>query len=110
MRITFKCETTKDYCAINTVKFILPTGMSITVDRTRTEYEIDKVTGDMTMTWYGCYLWAINGNNIFTDETYITDSSGFEDLVADSKVVFELEDDIEDEDYEVICVEYFIGE
>ena len=109
MRITFKCETTKDYCAINVAKFILPSGTTLTVDRTRTEYEIDKATGDMTMTWYGCYLWAINDNTIFTDETYITDSSGFEDLVADARVLFLVDEDIED-DYEVTVFDWSIGE
>ena len=108
MRITFNCKTNKDYVAINAVKFVLPIGMTITIDRTNTEWDIEG--SNLSMTWHGCYLWAINGNNIFTDETYITDSSGFEDLVADSKVVFELEDDIEDRDYEVICLNYTIGE
>lgn len=110
MRITFKCETTKDYCAINVAKFILPSGTSLTVDRTRTEYEINNVTGDMTMTWYGCYLWAINNNTIFTDETYITDSDGFEDLVYDARVQFELDEDVEDDDYEVTVFDWSIGE
>lgn len=108
MRISFKCKTNKNYLAINTVKFITPNGTTITVDRTRTEWEIEG--NNLDMTWCQCYLWAINGNSIFTDETYITDSSGFEDLVADSKVVFELENDVEDEDYEVVCAEYSIGE
>jgi hypothetical protein len=108
MRISFKCKTNGNQCAINTVKFILPNNITITIDRTRTEYEIE---GDeLSMTWYGCYLWAINGNSIFTDGAYITDASGFEDLVAGSKVEFELEEDAVGEDYAVECIEYSIGE
>ena len=108
MRITFKCRTNKDYVMINTVKFILPTGTVLTVDRTTTHYDIEG--GILNMTWGCVYLWAIDGNNIFSDETaYITDSSGFEDLVANAKVVFELEDDA-DEDYSVELLEIGIGE
>ena len=107
MRISFKCRTNKDYVMINTAKFTLPTGTTLTVDRTSTEYDIEGEILDMT---WGCtYLHAIDGNCIFSDTAYITDSSGFEDLVADAKVIFELEDDA-DEDYEVEILEVRIGE
>ena len=53
--------------------------------------------------------WAIDGNNIFTEGAYITDGANFEDLVADAKIVLELEDDT-DEDYYVNVLECHIGE
>ena len=107
MRISFKCKTNKDYVMINTVKFLLPTGTTLTVDRTTTSYDINK--GILDMTWGGVYLWSIDGNNIFSDTAYITDSSGFEDLVANAKVMFLLEEDADD-DYEVEILEVRIGE
>ena len=109
MRISFKCKTNKDYCAINVAKFILPNGTILTVDRTRTEWDINNVTGEMEMTWYCCYLWAINGHNIFTDETYITDVRGFEDLIADARVMLLVEEDV-DEEYEVDVLDWSVGE
>ena len=113
MRISFRCLTNRDYVAINTVKFILPTGSTITVDRDSTEWDIDKSTSELTMVWKHCYIWAIDGNNIFTEGAYITDGANFEDLVADSKVVFELEEDDDSdcsEDYEVDVLEWSVGE
>lgn len=107
MRITFKCRTNKDYVAINTAKFYLPTGSTITVDRTRTEWDIEN--GDLSMTWCHCYLHAIDGNCIFTDEAYITDGAGFEDLIADARVFLEVEEDADD-DYEVDVLDWKIGE
>ena len=107
MRITFKCRTNKDYVAVNTAKFILPTGSTITVDRDSTEWDVQD--GDLTMVWRQCYIWAIDGNNIFTDGAYITDGANFEDLVADAKIVLELEDDT-DEDYYVNVLEWHVGE
>lgn len=107
MRITFKCRTNKDYVMINTAKFTLPTGTVLTVDRTTTHYDIEGEI--LNMTWGATYLHAIDGNCIFSDTAYITDSSGFEDLVAQAKVVFELEDDA-DEDYKVELLEIKIGE
>ena len=107
MRISFKCKTNKDYVAINVAKFILPNGTTLTVDRTRTEWEIDGE--DLEMTWYCCYLHAINDNNIFTDEAYITDASGFEDLIADARVMLLVEEDADD-DYEVDVLDWAIGE
>ena len=107
MRITFKCRTNKDYVAVNTAKFILPTGSTITVDRDNTEWDVQD--GELTMVWRHCYIWAIDGNNIFTEGAYITDGANFEDLVADAKIVLELEDDT-DEDYYVNVLECRIGE
>ena len=111
MKISFKCKTNKDYCAINTAKFVLPNGTTLTIDRTRTEWSIvNQNTGELIMTWFCCYLWAINDNNIFTDEVYNLEADNFADLVADARVIFELEEDIEDEDYEVDVLEWGIFE
>lgn len=107
MRITFKCRTNKDYVAVNTAKFILPTGSTITVDRDNTEWDVQD--GDLTMVWRHCYIWAIDGNNIFTEGAYITDGANFEDLVADARIILELEDDT-DEDYYVNVLECHVGE
>lgn len=107
MRISFKCKTNKDYVAINVAKFILPNGTTLTVDRTRTEWDFDGE--DLIMTWYGTFLWAINDNNIFTDGAYITDASGFEDLIADARVMLLVEEDADD-DYEVDVLDWTIGE
>ena len=107
MRITFKCRTNKDYVAVNTAKFILPTGSTITVDRDNTEWDVQD--GELTMVWRHCYIWAIDGNNIFTEGAYITDGANFEDLVADARIVLELEDDT-DEDYYVNVLEWYVGE
>ena len=107
MRITFKCKTNKDYVAINVAKFILPSGTTLTVDRTRTEWDRDGE--DLNMTWCHCYLHAINDCNIFSDEAYITDASGFEDLVADARVMLLVEEDADD-DYEVDVLEWSVGE
>ena len=105
MRINFRCKTNRSFCNINTAKFILPTGSTITVDRTSTDYDIHE--GMMTMTWSCCYLWAIDGNTLFEEDVaYITDADGFADLVADAKVVFELEEDDTDHDYSVEIIEW----
>jgi hypothetical protein len=64
------------------------------------------------MTWYCCYLWAINNNTLFVDEAYITDADGFEDLVHDARVQFEVDEDVDDfeEDYEVDVLDWSIGD
>ena len=106
MRINFRCKTNRDYVAINTATFVLPTGSSITVDRTSTDWDIQD--GMLTMTWSCCYLWAIDGNTLFNEETaYITDADGFADLTADADVVFSLEEDT-DEGYEVELIEWSV--
>ena len=107
MRITFKCKTNKDYCAINVAVFVLPTGSTLTVDRTRTEWDIEGE--NLTMTWCHCYLHAIDDNAIFADEAYLGDSAYFEDLVANAKVILQVEEDA-DSDYEVNVLEWSIGE
>ena len=109
MRISFKCKTNRDYVAINTAKFILSTGSTITIDRDTTEWDIDKNTRELTMVWKHCYLWAIDGNNIFTEGAYITDGANFEDLVADARVMLLVEEDADD-DYEVDVLDWSVGE
>lgn len=108
MRIRFKCKTNRDFVAINTVSFVLPTGSSITVDRTTTEWDIEG--GILDMTWGCCYLWAVDGNTLFEEDVaYITDAEGFADLVYGTKAVFSLEEDT-DEGYEVEIIEWSIEE
>ena len=107
MRISFKCRTNKDYVAVNVAKFILPTGSTLTVDRTRTEWSIDN--GELDMTFCHCYLHAIDNNCIFTDEAYITDGANFEDLVNGARVILLLDEDV-DEDYYVNVLDWSIGE
>ena len=107
MRITFICRTNKNYVAINTAKFILPTGSTITIDRDETEWDINN--NELSMVWRRCYVWAIDGNNIFTEGAYITDGANFEDLVSNARIMLEVEEDADD-DYEVDVVEWRIGE
>lgn len=107
MRITFKCKSNKTYVAINVAKFILPSGTTLTVDRTRTEWDFDESTGNFNMTWYHCYLHAINDCNIFSDEAYL--EAEFEDLIADARVMLLIEEDADD-DYEVDVLEWSVGE
>ena len=101
MTITFKCKTNKDYVAVNTLKIGRPYGAMITIDREYTEYSIED--GILTMTWRGCYLWAVDGQNIFGSDGYrITDEYSMDEFKALCNAAmwrdFELEDDV-DEDY-----------
>lgn len=108
MRIVFTCKTNRNICAVNTAKFTLPTGTTITVDRTSTEWDIH--SGILTMKWGCCYLWAIDGNTLFEEDVaYITDFDGFSDLIADAKLTLELEDDV-DEGYEVEVIGWELEE
>ena len=99
MTLEFKCKTNKDYVAINTLKITRSCGAKLTVDRETTEYGINN--GELTMTWKGCYLWALDGYNIFGDEGYYMTDGDVEEFKKLCKVAFfdfELEDDV-DEDY-----------
>lgn len=103
MTITFKCHTNKDYVAVNTLKILRQHGAMITVDREYTEYSIED--GILTMTWRGCYLWALDGQNIFGSDGYrITDEYSLDEfkvLCNAALIDLELEDDV-DEDYFVV--------
>lgn len=101
MFIEFKCKTNKDYVAINTVKFKLKSGSTITIDRHETDYSIEN--GNLEMSWNDCYLWSIDDNYIFVSSPwpYIgLDSKAMRELLEGAEAEFELEDDA-DEDYTV---------
>lgn len=104
MTIYFTAKTNKDYVMINTAKFTLPNGDVLTIDRNSTEYSIDE-NGNLEMEWDDCYLWAINGCHIFDGEAYIDNIFELSELLENSMLEFELEDDA-DEDYEVTEVEW----
>jgi len=103
MDIEFTCTTNRDICMINTADFCLSNGTSITIDRDNTEWSIEGNT--LSMTFKNCYLWGINGFNIFDGSSlvYLTDygTEEFRKLVEDSTVFLELEDDAPYDDYKV---------
>lgn len=106
MRITFICNTNKDYVMINTVKMTLASGSVLTIDRKRTEYSIE---GDrLDMTWDDCYLWAIDDQHIFGDNgAWFYNQGDIQKLFKGVSVEFELEDDA-DENYKVDIIECHI--
>lgn len=103
MNINFKCETNKDYVAINTLKVTLKDGGVLYIDRDTTEYDIEGTT--LNMTWNNCYLWTLNGQNIFGEEGYhITEDTSikeFKTLLKGANYEFFLDEDM-DEDYIVL--------
>ncbi len=112
MRIDFTCRTNKPYVMINKLLITLPTGSVIGVDRDTTGYHNEE--GELTMTWDDCYLWDLDGQNIFCDETgkglYLYDWAleEFTRLIKSAKVKFELEDDAPDGDYTVDILSYSV--
>ena len=112
MNIQFKGVTNKDYVAINTSKFKLPSGAVLTIDRCETVYEISK-DGTLEMTWKSCYLWAVDDYFIFENPDYsyveFSDATSEEfSKIHFSEVQAELEDDA-DEDYFVKFTSVFIN-
>lgn len=103
MRLGFKAKTNKDYCMINSAKFILKNGTEILIDRTWTDFEIED--GILNMLWEDCYLWELCGYNIFDREAYLNDEAY--GLLRTAKLIeLELEDDADD-DYEVWDIEWW---
>lgn len=100
MQINFFATTNHPYVRVNTVRFTLKNGSTLTIDRDSTEYTIND--GVLSMVWNGCYLWALDDKNIFGDNGYhITDQYAVEELyklLDDATMELELEDDA-DEDY-----------
>lgn len=122
MRINFEGKTNHDYVMINTLKIQLQSGSVLTLDRKFTDYlslindttfdsfnpeesassgdfKFTPSRGDFTlqMDWQDCYLWAIDGENLFAEEVLITENTG--KLFEGAKLYeLELEDD-SDEDY-----------
>lgn len=103
MRIYFSGITNKNYCMINSITFRLPNGCSLTIDRDETEYTIED-DGEISMTWYGCYLWEIDGYNIVDHPAYLNDDGAGLLEGAELESV-NLEDDA-DEDYYVIITSW----
>ena len=66
MIIKFKVQTNYPELYLNTARFILKNGTEIEVDRTATGYTPDiKADEPFQMEWHNCYLWSLNGYNIF---------------------------------------------
>jgi hypothetical protein len=86
----------------------LPSGGTITIDRDHTEFSVNG--NRLTMTWYGCYLWAIDDHNIFGD--YGCHDINVEELknavMSGASIFFELEDDVDDSDYYVTLEEIYM--
>ena len=100
MNIQFKCKTNKDYVAINSLNVRLESGLTIIIDRKRTEYELT-TDGNLDMTWKGCYLWGVNEYFVFDQGDAVFDDDCQDSLVkllAGSKVWFNYESEA-DEDY-----------
>ena len=97
MDIVFKCETNKNYVAVNTLELMLPKGIRLTIDREQTEYDIEGTT--LNMTWRNCYLWSLNDFNIFGEEgCQINDEYAveqFKELTKNAIPFFVTEDDTE---------------
>lgn len=99
MNIQFKCKTNKDYVAVNSLNVRLESGLTIIIDRKRTDYELND--GKLDMTWKGCYLWGVNEYFVFDQGDAVFDDDCQDSLVkllAGSKVWFNYESEA-DEDY-----------
>lgn len=103
MRLAIRAKTNKDYVMINTAKVTLPDGNILTIDRSLTEYDIDNRI--LVMTWQSCYLWAINNINLFENIAYLSSDDGFNKILNNGKLEFELEEDA-DPDYKVKVLEW----
>ena len=106
MKIYIKGNINKNYLAIDTIDFITQNGTIFTVDRTSSEYTIDE-NGMLDMTWKCCYLRAVNGCHIFSDEVYLEGAREFEKLVKGAKVRVNIEEDA-DKDYKVSILAWSI--
>lgn len=101
MRLIIEGKTNRDDVMVNTAKVTLPSGDVYTIDRYRTEYTIDTVTGCLSMTWDMCYLHMINDISPFERNTaYLSSDDGFQDILNEGTLELELEDDA-DPDYVV---------
>lgn len=104
MKLRFEIKVNHDYIRINTLKVILKDGGVLYLDREQTNY-MKTTANEYTMYWDNCYLWTLNGRNIFGQEgTQITDDYSideFEKLIEGAKFEFFLEEDDVDEDYKV---------
>ena len=106
MRLIIEGNTNRDDVMVNTAKGTLPSGDVYTIDRYRTEYTIDTLTGYLSMTWDMCYLHMINDISPFERNTaYLSSDDGFQDILNEGTLELELEDDA-DPDYVVEVAEW----
>ena len=117
MKIIFQCSSNYDYVAINTAKFKLKSGSTLTIDRKYTEWEKGN-DGCFAMAWSGCYLWAIDdcytsdmflgdGEITFANDEYAVKS--FKELTEGATVEFEPDCEV-DGDYMVEAESFEIME
>lgn len=104
MNIEFTAKTNKSYCMINTVTFRLPEGTTLTIDREITDYSIED--GELSMVWEHCYIWEINGVNIF-DREFPLNSDAASLLETAELICVDLEDDA-DPDYYVRDIRFSV--
>lgn len=69
MDIYITGKTNKDYLAIDSAEFKLPSGTILTIRRAVTEYSISE-NGDLEMKWEDCYILAVDGYYIFETPDY----------------------------------------
>ena len=107
----------KKYVMINTIIFKLPNGSSITLDRETTEYSVSKADPYktkyyqylITINWKGCYIWAINGYNLWDNPTLITNYIELARLIEEAEIEIVLEEDA-GSDYEVELISIDVTE
>ena len=111
MRLFLTAEVTKksDFPWINTLKVRLGGGATLTIDRDETWWSFKEKDGKvyLEMEWKGIYLWALNDESVFEDNGYgfypnNRNAAGMRHLLQQAILELEIEDDCEDEDYEVI--------
>ena len=104
MKLKFICKTRPNEAkiSINTLKITLKDGSVLCLDRDETDW-LRTTTNEIIMWWDNCYLWSLNGQNIFGQEGYkITDEYSieqFKELIEGATFEFFLEEDDIDEDY-----------
>lgn len=101
--INFTAKINKDYCMINTAKFHLKNGGTVTIDRENTIFSIEN--GNLSMTWNEIFIWAINDECIFCQNTY--PSYEIVKLLDGAWVEFDYEDEAV-EDYQVSNIKWSI--
>lgn len=97
MTISFECITNTDMPWINTATFFTNRGELI-IDRNRTEYTYDPITGLMSMDWKDVYIWDGHEPNYNIPDDFF-----------DHAILKELE--VEDDaptNYEIKCIHCYI--
>ena len=97
MTISFECITNTDMPWINTAIFFTNRG-ELVIDRDRTEYNYDPITGLMSMDWRNVYIWDGHEPNYNIPDDFF-----------DHAILKELE--VEDDaptNYEIKCIHCYI--